>query len=259
MNHTNTIFLYWENKKGCKRAPYLDACLATIKKHNKNVVVVTPNNINDYIPIEKINTKIWLLDRVAQRSDYFRYLILNHNGGLWLDFDTICFSNLNKVFDSLTEYEIAFHSEQFFAARKGTLSAVTEEIEYKLNKKLTKTYLWKQKVKKIIYNAGVRNIRYKIDPFDWTELGINILKEKITKLKVYKIPLNTINAKVEYNWEPLNNRKILSQDIDIDDFINPDQLIIKLYNNTYNDEIKKKLNSDPSILFNKLISKSLNS
>ena len=68
------------------------------EKYKSNVILVTPENIQEYIPKDKFNSKIWKLDLIAQRSDYLRYLLIHHNGWIWLDFDTICLKNLDSIF-----------------------------------------------------------------------------------------------------------------------------------------------------------------
>lgn len=255
----NTIFLYWENKKGRERSAYLDKCLATIKHHNHKVVIVTDKTITDYIPKGKINTKIWKLDAIAQRADYFRYLILHYNGGTWLDFDTICISNLSILNDLLNQYDIVFHSEAFFSARKGLFEDVITDLDNKLNRKNYK-YRFRQLIKKILNSLSIFNfseISLGYYPYKWAELGVGNLLKYFDSFNIYKLPNDTWEAKIEYNYQPRNIFKILSEDIKVEDFIHSNQMIIKLYNNGYDDNIKKKLSENDDTLFNKLIAHSL--
>ena len=256
----NTIFLYWENKKGRERAIYLDKCLETIKHHNNKVIIVTDKTITDFVPEEKINNKIWRLDAIAQRADYFRYLILHYNGGTWLDFDTICMSNLSMLNELLNKYDMVFHSEQFFSARKGLFEDVINNIEKKLNRKNYK-YRLRQSLKKIINRFNIykfSEISLGYYPFDWAELGVGNLLKQISDFNIYTLPQETWSAKIEYNYHPENIFKILSKDILIEDFVHEDQMVIKLYNNGYDSGVKELLSNDENILFNKLVSYSLN-
>ena len=222
------IYLYWENKKGHKRHKYLDICLQSIKKHNKNVVVLTPENLYNYIPKEKVNEKVWLLDKIAQRADYLRYLVLNHNGGFWFDFDTICLKNIEFLFKNLVSHDMVYHSEQFFGVRKGALNDLIRELEYKLNNR--------------------KNMK-----FYWTELGVTTLKKYFKDLKIYYIDNNKyIKPKLPYGSK--KNKYILWKDnVKKEDFIKPNQIILKLYNHGYSEKEKNKLVNDKNNLFNKII------
>ena len=223
------IYLYWENKNGHKRHKYLDICLGSIKKYNKNVVVLTPKNIYNYIPKEKINQKVWLLDKIAQRADYLRYLVLNHNGGFWLDFDTICLNNIDFLQKKLDNYDMVLHSEQFFGVRKGVLNNLVRELNHKLNKS--------------------KNMK-----FNWTELGITTFKKYFKDLNIYKINPNYIIPKIPYSYE--KNRDIIwKTNIEKNDFIYDEQLILKLYNHSYSENEKNELVNNKNNLFNKIINK----
>ena len=176
------IYLYWENKNGHTRHKYLDICLKTIKKHNKNVVVITPENLYNYIPKNKVNKKVWLLNKIAQRADYLRYLVLNHNGGFWLDFDTICLNNIEFLFKYLDNYDLVLHTEAFFGVRKGSLNNMIKELDTKLNNS------------KNMY-------------FQWTELGMKTFKKYFKSLKIYTIDKHYVIPKIPYSFK--QNRNIL--------------------------------------------------
>lgn len=253
------IFIYWENKKGSKRPKYLEDCLKTLKKHNNNVILVTPSNIKKYVPENIINKKIWKLDLIAQRADYFRVLLLNFNGGLWLDFDTICFANFSKLLSKLEEYDLLFHSEQFFASRKGLFNKLIQEIDNKLNTSINNKYLLKQKVKFYLNKIlPFKNFDYRIKPFKWTEIGMDLLKNHINNYNIYKIPEDYFAPKIEYKWEKKYSNIIFSETVEINNFIKKNQLILKLYNSGYSKEELKVLNNPKEdILFNKLINYSL--
>ncbi len=227
-HYTNyNIYLYWENKGSNKRPKYLDLCLETIKKYNNNVIVVTPENIYKYIPEDKVNKRIWLVDKIPQRADYFRYHILHYNGGMWLDFDTICLKNLNYLFKYLDEYDMFIHSEQFFGCKPGLFSDMLNE----LNDKLNKNELLK---------------------FNWTELGITTFKKYLDKINYIDIDLNLIVPKI--NYSSISNPFIIfDTNIKPEDFIKDEQLILKLYNSLYNSKQIDELNNNQNILFNKII------
>jgi len=231
------IFLYWENKKGNERPTYLDECLGTIRENNSN-------------------PKIWKLDLIAQRSDYFRYLLIHHNGGLWLDFDTICLRNLDPIFKKLKDYELVFQSEAIFAGRKGVFKDVIKDIENTIEKKMTTKFLYKIEFKRFLnryFKIKFSQRKLSITPFKWTEIGIDCVLKHLNNYEVYRIEDYTHTTKMSYGWEPETNKLIFSDKIQIKDFINEKQMIVKLFNNMYDDNMKKKLANDKSNLFNKLI------
>lgn len=255
-----SIFLYWENKKGRKRPEYLNKCLQTIRKKNSNVVLVTPENITLYIPKDKINPKIWKLDLIAQRSDYFRYLLIHHNGGLWLDFDTICLKNLDPIFKKLENYELVFQSEQFFAGRKGVFEDVIGEIEAIIASKMTSKYLnriLKRRFLNTYLKIKFETSKLKITPFKWTEIGIDCVLKHIDKYNVYRIEDYAFKPLIPYNWEPENNKIIFSTSVKLENFLNEKQMIVKLYNHTYDNNKKNQLVDEKGNLFNALLKKAL--
>ena len=222
------IYLYWENKPNSQRHPYLDLCLKSIKKHNNNIVLLTPDNLTNYIDKNKINPKIWKLKKIAQRADYIRYKILNENGGMWLDFDTICLNNLTFLFTYLNDYDMVFGGECFFACKKGCLNNFVKELDNKIEKS--------------------KNLYFK-----WTDFGIKPLEKHMKKLIVYKIKNERLKPKIVYNYKV--NKDVLNENLKVDGFLNKGQLIVKMYNNLYNDNFKNQLFNNKNNLFNKLINK----
>ena len=218
------IFLYWENKKNTKRHKYLDLCYNTIKKKNNNVIILTPKNIYNYIPKHKINKKVWDLKLIEQRADYIRFAVLNHNGGMWLDFDTICLKNLNFLFNYLKEYDMVLHSEQFFACNKGVLNNVMKELDNKLN------------------NSKDLN-------FDYTELGLVTLKKNINNLKIYRIKSKNMIPKIDYSGKYW---RLMFNNIKSKDFLHDDLYIVKLYNHVYKNR-KDELVNNKNNLFNNIL------
>lgn len=228
----------------------------TIKKNNRNVVLVTPENIHSYIPKNKISSKIWKLDLIAQRSDYFRYLLIHHNGGLWLDFDTICLKNLDSVIAKLENYELAFQSEQFFAGRKGVFEDVILDIEQKIAKKMTKKYLYKIYLKNFLntyLNFSYMEEKLQVKPFEWTEIGIDCVRKHIHKYNVHYIEQSTWKTKMKYSWEPQTNVLMFSENITTENFLNKEQLLVKLFNHMYDKEKKESLDDNKNNLFNKIV------
>lgn len=93
LNRRNTVWTLWW--QGLDSAPTLvKACICEMKKHADDVVVITKDNINDYIKLPDYILKKHESGVVsfAQLSDIIRFTLLKKYGGLWLD-STIYLSN----------------------------------------------------------------------------------------------------------------------------------------------------------------------
>ena len=102
------LWVYWENKDGKPTPPIIELCLEIMKlrlSKNFNFIKLDQNNIIDYIP-EIIKRKS-ILDKliIAHRVDYYRVLLLNKYGGLYLDADIIVLNDLNDIIDKLKDYD----------------------------------------------------------------------------------------------------------------------------------------------------------
>jgi hypothetical protein len=95
------VWTYWENKAG-RNKPYahIQLCFETMKKHysNYNFIILNPETIKQYLP--DIRTDLNDL-MIAQKVDYYRVVLLEMYGGIWVDADTIALKNLDEVFNKL--------------------------------------------------------------------------------------------------------------------------------------------------------------
>ena len=114
----------------------------------------------------------------------------------------------------------------FFACKKGCLNNFVKELNNKIEKS--------------------KNLYFK-----WTDLGIKPLEKHIKKLKVYKIKNERLKPKIVYNYKV--NKDVLNENLKVKEFLNKGQLIVKMYNNLYNDNFKNQLFNNKNNLFNKLI------
>jgi hypothetical protein len=102
------LWVYWENKDGKQTPPIIEICLEIMIKrlsNNFRIVILNQNNINEYIP--EIKERKHILDKliIAHRVDYYRVLLLNKYGGLYIDADIIMLNDLRDVIDKLQEYD----------------------------------------------------------------------------------------------------------------------------------------------------------
>jgi hypothetical protein len=102
------LWVYWENKENKLTPPIIELCIEIMKlklSNNFNFVKLDQNNIYDYIP--EIKEKKHILDKliIAHRVDYYRVLLLNKYGGLYLDADIIVLNDLKDVIDKMNKYD----------------------------------------------------------------------------------------------------------------------------------------------------------
>jgi len=102
------LWVYWENKNGKETPPIIEICLEIMinrLSNNFRIVKLDQNNINEYIP--EIKERKHILDKliIAHRVDYYRVLLLNKYGGLYLDADIIMLNDLGDIKDKLREYD----------------------------------------------------------------------------------------------------------------------------------------------------------
>lgn len=102
------LWVYWENKDEKPTPPIIELCLEIMKKRLSNkfrMIKLDQNNISEYIP--EIKERKHILDKliIAHRVDYYRVLLLNKYGGLYLDADIIVLNDLGDIIDKLREYD----------------------------------------------------------------------------------------------------------------------------------------------------------
>jgi len=109
-NFVNTdkpyLWVYWENKDGKTTPPIIELCLEIMRlrlSNNFRMVKLDQNNIIEYIP--EIKERKQILDKliIAHRVDYYRVLLLNKYGGLYLDADIIVLNDLRDIINKLEE------------------------------------------------------------------------------------------------------------------------------------------------------------
>ena len=102
------LWVYWENKENKSTPPIIELCIEIMKlklSNNFNFVKLDQNNIYDYLP--EIKEKKHILNKliIAHRVDYYRVLLLNKYGGLYLDADIIVLNDLNDVIHKMNTYD----------------------------------------------------------------------------------------------------------------------------------------------------------
>jgi mannosyltransferase OCH1-like enzyme len=103
------IWLYWETLPGRTKPAYLDACLESMRAWSTaaaaahpptmRIIVVCPENIHEYL--DDLHPMWQRFDKVEQKADYVRVLLLARHGGVWMDMDTICFGSIVPFLERL--------------------------------------------------------------------------------------------------------------------------------------------------------------
>ena len=95
------LFMYWENREGCSMPSYLNLCEKTIRHNCENdfeIVLLNEKNIFEGIP--ECRRDIMDLS-IVHRVDYFRWVLLNQYGGVYLDRDFIILKPLTRILNLL--------------------------------------------------------------------------------------------------------------------------------------------------------------
>ncbi|KAL3921767.1 MAG: hypothetical protein SGPRY_004793 [Prymnesium sp.] len=92
-----TVWMYWESAENMRMPALAHRCVASARRHS-NLVLVTEKSINNYVtPCQGVER----LPHIAQRSHYYRALLLFAYGGMWLDVDTLVLRDLDPLFEAL--------------------------------------------------------------------------------------------------------------------------------------------------------------
>jgi hypothetical protein len=194
------LWVYWENKDGKPTPPIIELCLEIMRKRLSNtfrMVKLDQNNITEYIP--EIKERQHILDKliIAHRVDYYRVLLLNKYGGLYLDADIIVLNDLGDIIDKLRDndyigfgctgyrctngygkpsnWAMASKANGIMISRlknylEKTLDSITEDkIDYHTFGKLA---IWK------ILNELINNENYKYYHYDSEKIGTRDIEGK---------------------------------------------------------------------------------
>ena len=99
------IWMYWETLPGKKKPGYIDLCINSVKYNCGNcfkVIVLNEKTINKYLP--NITLKLSKLN-LPQKVDYYRYLLLEKYGGVWLDADILLLKCICPYYKKLNKYD----------------------------------------------------------------------------------------------------------------------------------------------------------
>jgi hypothetical protein len=105
-NNKPIIWNYWETPIGKKKPGYIDLCHQSALHNCSNcftIISLNEHNIKNYLPnIEQYNLKNLA---IPQKVDFYRYLLLEKYGGLWIDADIIILKCLCPYYKKLKNHD----------------------------------------------------------------------------------------------------------------------------------------------------------
>lgn len=148
---SDCVFLFWTGNS----YTLIDLFRKLIKKHHKNVHLITPENIQNYIEVDELPDCFDSLVP-AHQADVIRVLTLCKHGGIWMDSDTLVLSSLDKLFDCGNGFFIRENNTLLWNGVFGT-------------KKETKLMIeWKRRI--------LNTLKRKKEKIKWTEIGSKVLE-----------------------------------------------------------------------------------
>jgi len=191
---------------------YIEYCLSTFKRSGVKVIILNPENVNDYIDI-KFSQNWKKLSQIAQKTDCLRIPIIYKYGGMWADADTIFIKNCEHLFKSDDDFT---------------------GCQWTGNKKMLNTYFIAPPESKFIGNVlnKINNVlenNFKIyyEEDQGVYLGESIFEKARKQNKIKLIDVHTY-VPVEFTL----NKEIWYDNKDINDFIKSDSICIAL-NHSY--------------------------
>jgi hypothetical protein len=163
----NQIFTYWENEIGVCTPPFIKLCIESMQKSCKEFVLLTPDNIYEYLNENDLNPAWKLLPYIAQKADCLRVAIIKKYGGWWCDADTMFIRSIDLLENFIDETkDLCFLQWTDGRILNGYFYAKKESVILSE---------WLKAINKVLSNS---------QPLGWASLGEDIL----TPLVQWKFP-----------------------------------------------------------------------
>lgn len=98
------IWCYWETMEGRQKPAYIDLCYDSIVHNCKNcfeIHCLNEKSIRNYLP--ELNPSDLDHLSIPHKADYYRYVLLEKYGGIWIDADIIVSKCLCPLYKKLME------------------------------------------------------------------------------------------------------------------------------------------------------------
>lgn len=220
-------YTYWEQAPGEKRPAYIGHCLDIISS-KCNHIHLHPGNIDEHVA--SLHPSWKSIKQIAHKADYLRSAVLQENGGLWLDSDTIMVSPPNVVEEYLRSGSDFVCSTNIFGQPSIGYIASKKNGEVVTN--------WKNEIDKELDRGKTS--------FSWTEIGSALVSKFISGVTWSKIETRRVLPIPYTEWKLLVSSLDWKQPEDV--------LAIALYNSLLPKQIKE---CDDILYKNILLSKLL--
>jgi hypothetical protein len=116
------IYTFWEPQESM--TPYLQLCLKTWERKlpQYKIIILNYSNLDNYIPHGTFDMSLLKKFRVMMQKDAVMVAVLENNGGVFLDADTIVLRDLHPILSRLDRTEAIMFGTHcaFLAARPGS-------------------------------------------------------------------------------------------------------------------------------------------
>lgn len=220
------LFIFWEDRPGKRRPPYIDPCKQTFIKHCSADFDL--QIVNSSSPIVPEMPKAWYtLPKLCQKADVLRVFLVEKYGGIWFDIDTIMVRSPLPIIEPIDKGKCEFTYFKFAKLSPG----IPLNGFFGARRNSSIMAMWKEEI--------MRRIS-KPNPSNW-EFGQLSLAEVMKKSNrgAMELPLNWV-----YQLEDRDDYfklgqgihyELLRKNLSINDIVKPHTIGVSLYNDMYNE------------------------
>lgn len=235
------LWLYWETPRGASEAPaYIALCRqsVTVRASRHRVVVVTPDNLDDYLPglprrlFEIEAEPVGRLDKyfhkrrrrvsaIAQRADFVRAFLLEKYGGFYLDSDAILLADPEPYFSLLDSFD-------FCVTRRNSFGKAHVSVNF-----------YGSRAGGIVISEYARLLRQRLAgplQYDWNEVGAAMLTPIVDGHQ--EIVFNIPESEVQPVTFERASEVLLNTSVELADVVSRDTKIFMLYNGLFQGPLK---------------------
>lgn len=221
------LWLFWQDKDGSNRPPYINLCKQTFIKHCSSDFDV--NVLNFSSPLIPEMPKRWYsLSKICQKVDILRVFLVEKYGGLWFDIDTIMIKSPLKIMEPILNDVCEFTYFKFSKISPGV--PLNGFFGGKKNCNILKR--WKSEIE----HRLLKNSSYPHTEFGEQSLS-SVVKNHTERIEA--LPLNWV-----YQLEDKDNffitgqgmhYELLRKNLSIEDVVKDHTIGVSLYNDMYHE------------------------
>lgn len=108
------IFSLWEKPEGRDvHPPFPRLVIEAWRRHSAGIcnepVLITDDNVRQIIP--DLPAEYFKLPYSAAKSDFIRYAVLYHHGGIYLDFDMLTMGDIDNIVSMMKQHDLVSYSD----------------------------------------------------------------------------------------------------------------------------------------------------